>query len=194
MNGEAQAGLDLPERVRRSLAAAVAQSGPQARVVSTRARDSMRPPQAHVVAAASAEEAEAVRGPSRIVRRLELYRTPYGPVVRLAFTVYPEADEPLSAATVLDVSRVSGDAALSSLGRQKELPVHLYAAREGDLAYAFSKVIPNEKEQREEARKVLRMARESYSETPEGRRSFRRALSLAGRHFELPVPEPGRQV
>jgi hypothetical protein len=34
-------GLDLPERVRRSIAA---QRGVQARVVSTQARDSMRPP------------------------------------------------------------------------------------------------------------------------------------------------------
>jgi hypothetical protein len=34
------------------------------------------------------------------------------------------------------------------------------------------------------------MARDSYSETPEERRSFRWAVGLAEKQFELPVPEP----
>ena len=38
---------------------------------------------------------EAVRGPARIVRRLEFYKTFYGPVVRLALSVYPMEGEPL---------------------------------------------------------------------------------------------------
>jgi hypothetical protein len=44
---EGARGLDLPERVRHSIAAAVADRGVQARVISTQGRDSMlRPPQA----------------------------------------------------------------------------------------------------------------------------------------------------
>jgi hypothetical protein len=39
-------GLDLPERVRKSIGAAVAERGVQARVISTQGRDSMRPLQA----------------------------------------------------------------------------------------------------------------------------------------------------
>jgi hypothetical protein len=34
------------------------------------------------------------------------------------------------------------------------------------------------------------MARDAYSETPEERRSFRWAVGLAEKRFELPVPEP----
>jgi hypothetical protein len=184
-------GLDLPERVRQSLAAAVASRGVQARVVSTQGRESMRPPQGHVVLAATKEEIDAVRGPTRILRRLEFYKTPYGPVVRLAMSVYPQSDgEHLSAGTLLNVSQVSGDAALSGLGRQKTLYMHFYYAENDDLAYAFSKEIPNASEQRAEAKRILKMARDAYSETPEDRRSFRWAVGLAEKQFELPVPEP----
>jgi len=183
-------GLDLPERVRRSLAAAVADRGVQARVISTQARESMRPPQGHVVVAATRDEIDAVRGPARILRRLELYKTPYGPVIRLAMSVYPEAGEPLSVGTLLNISQVSGDAALSGLGRQKTLYMHFYYLDEEDLTYTFSKEIPNAPEQRAEAKKVLKMARDAYSGTPEDRRSFRWAVGIAERQFELPVPEP----
>jgi hypothetical protein len=150
----------------------------------------MRPPQGHIVVAASGEEIEGVRGSARVVRQLEFYRTHYGPVVRLAFSIYPEDGEPFSAATLLNVSQVSGDAALTGLGRQKTLFFHFYAAQEGDLTYGFSKEIPNGDEQRAEAKKILKMARDAYTETPEGRRSFRSAVGLAERNFELPVPEP----
>jgi hypothetical protein len=184
-------GLDLPERVRHNIAAAVASRGVQARVISTRGRDSMRPPQGHIIAAAEREAIDAVRGPARVVRRLEFYKTFYGPVVRLAFSVYPEDGErDLSAGTLLDVSQVSGDAALSGLGRQKSIFVHFYYTEEGDLTYAFSKEVPNADEQRGEAKKVLKMARDAYTETPEERRSFRAAVGLAERQFELPVPAP----
>src|SRR5215204_3100645 len=166
--GEAR-GLDLPERVRRSIAAAVAQRGVQARVISTRGRDSMRPPQGHIIVAAEGGTIDAVRGPSRVVRRLEFYKTFYGPVVRLAF------------------SQVSGDAALSGLGRQKSIVLHFYHADGEDLTYAFSKEVPNGPEQREEAKKVLKMARDTYTETSEERRSFPAAVGLAERQFELPV-------
>jgi hypothetical protein len=183
-------GLDLPERVRQSLAGAVADRGVQARVISTQGRESMRPPQGHVIIAAEREEIEAVRGPSRIVRRLEFYKSFYGPVVRLALSVYPMEGEPLSAGTVLNVSQVSGDAAVAGLGRQKSIFIHFYAADEGDLTYTFSKEIPNAAEQRGEAKQVLKMARDAYTQTPEERRSFRAAVGLAERQFELPVPEP----
>ncbi len=188
--GTRSKGLDLPERVRRSLATAVADRGVQARVISTQARESMRPPQGHVVVAATRDEIDAVRGPARILRRFELYKTPYGPVVRLATSVYPEAGEPLSVGTLLNISQVSGDAALSGLGRQKTLYMHFYYLDEQDLTYAFSKEIPNAPEQRAEAKKVLKMARDAYSGTPEDRRSFRWAVGIAERQFELPVPEP----
>ena len=184
-------GLNLPERVRQSLAAAAAWRGVQARMVSIQSHGSLRPPEGHVVVAAKREETDAAYGPSRIVRRLELYKTPYGPVVRLAFSVYPESGEPLSASTLLNISQVSGDAALSGLGRQKTLYIHFYhATDDGDLAYAFSKEIPNQKEQRDEAKKILKMARDAYSETSGERRNFRRAVGLAEKRFELPVPEP----
>jgi hypothetical protein len=188
-------GLDLPERVRHSIASAVAGRGVQARVISTRGRDSMRPPQGHVVMAAGREAIDAVRGPSRVVRRLEFYKTFYGPVVRLAFSIYPEeAETHLSSGTLLDVSQVSGDAALSGLGRQKSIFVHFYYAEGDDLTYAFSKEVPNAAEQRGEAKKVLKMARDAYTETPEERRSFRAAVSLAERQFELPVPAPEKRA
>jgi hypothetical protein len=186
-------GLDLPERVRRSLAGAVEERGVQARVISTQGRESMRPPQGHVIIAAQMEEIEAVRGPSRIVRRLEVYKSFYGPVVRLALSVYPMEGEPLSAGTVLNVSQVSGDTALAGLGRQKSIFIHFYAAQGDDLTYAFSKEIPNAAEQRGEAKEVLKMARDAYTETPEERRSFRAAVGLAERQFELPVPEPDEE-
>jgi len=150
----------------------------------------MRPPQGHVVVAATRDEIDAVRGPARILRRLELYKTPYGPVIRLAMSVYPEAGEPLSVGTLLNISQVSGDAALSGLGRQKTLYMHFYYLDEEDLTYTFSKEIPNAPEQRAEAKKVLKMARDAYSGTPEDRRSFRWAVGIAERQFELPVPEP----
>ena len=182
-------GLDLPERVRHTIAAA-AQRGVQARVISTQGRESMRPPQGHIIIAAGESEVEAVRGPARIVRRLEFYKTYYGPVVRLALSVYPMGGEPLSAGTALNVSQVSGDAALTGLGRQKTIYLHFYSAIGDDLTYAFSKEIPNATEQRGETKKVLKMARDAYTETPEERRSFRSAVGLAERQFELPVPEP----
>ena len=86
----------------------------------------MRPPQGHIVAAASREEIDGIRGPARIVRQLEFYKTFYGPVVRLAFTVYPMDGGDLSAATLLNISQVSGDAALTGLGRQKSIFLHFY--------------------------------------------------------------------
>ena len=184
-------GLDLPERVRASLAAVVADRGVQARVISTQGRDSMRPPHAHLIVAAMKKQIEAIRGPARVVRRLEFYKTFYGPVVRLAFSVYPEGTgSPLSAGTLLNVSQVSGDAALSGLGRQKTIFFHFYYTEDADLTYAFSKEIPNAPDQRAEAKKVLKMARDAYTETPEERRSFRNAVSLAERQFELPIPVP----
>jgi hypothetical protein len=187
-------GLDLPERVRKSLAAAVVSQSVQARIVSVGERESMRPPQGHVVVAATREEIDAVRGPARVLRRLEFYKTRYGPVVRLALSVYPESGEVLSAGTLLNVSQVSGDTALAGLGRQKTLFMHFYYLEDGDLAYAFSKEMPNAPEQRSEAKKVLKMARDAYSETPEDRRSFRWAVGLAEKQFQLPVPEPDEQA
>ncbi|HZF57525.1 MAG TPA: hypothetical protein VEZ19_03515 [Rubrobacter sp.] len=186
-------GLDLPERVRQSIASAVRERGAQARMVSTQGRESLRPPQGHIVAAATSDEIDGIRGPARIVRQLEFYKTFYGPVVRLAFTVYPMEGEPLSAATLLNVSQVSGDAALTGLGRQKSIFIHFYSAVDVDLAYEFSKEIPNGPEQRQEAKKVLKMARDAFSDTPVDRRSFRSAVGLAERQFELPVPEPDEQ-
>ena len=184
-------GLDLPERVRRSLASAVRERGVQARMISTQGRESMRPPQGHVVVAATEEEIEGIRGPALIVRRLEFYKTHYGPVVRLALSLYPQSGgEPFSAATLLNVSQVSGDAALTGLGRQKTLYVHFYRTEDDDLSYAFSKELSNAPEQRREAKKILKMARDAYTETPEERRSFRWAVGLAERQFELPVPAP----
>jgi hypothetical protein len=186
-------GLDLPERVRQSIASAVRERGAQARMVSTQGRESMRPPQGHIVAAATEDEIDGIRGPARIVRQLEFYKTFYGPVVRLAFTVYPMEGEPLSAATLLNVSQVSGDAALTGLGRQKSIFIHFYSAEEDDLVYAFSKEIPNGPDQRQEAKKVLKMARDAFADTPVDRRSFRSAAGLAERQFELPVPEPDEE-
>ena len=148
----------------------------------------MRPPQGHVVIAAEKEIGD-VRGPVKMVRRLEFYKTPYGPVVRLAISLYPPGGEPLSAATLLNVSQVSGDAALSGLGRQKTLYMHFYRKEGDDLVYTFSKELTNAPEQRSEAKKVLKMARDAYSETPEERRSFRWAVGLVERQFELPVLE-----
>ena len=188
---EGARGLDLPERVRRSIAAAVAHRGVQARVISTQGRDSLRPPQGHIIVAATKEEIDDIRGPARVVRQLEFYKTFYGPVIRLAFSVYPEGSGThLSAGTLLNVSQVSGDAALSGLGRQRSIFIHFYYAAGGDLTYAFSKEISNAPEQRAEAKKVLKMARDAYAETPEERRSFHSAVSLAERQFELPVPLP----
>jgi hypothetical protein len=186
----AHKGLDLPERIRQSLAAAVTERGIQARMISVGERESMRPPQGHLIVAAEREEIDAVRGPSRIVRRLEFYKTHYGPVVRLAFSIYPGSGEPLNGATLLNVAQVSGDTALNGLGRQKTLYMHFYHVGDEDLTYAFSKEIPNQQEQRAEAKKILKMARDAYSETPEDRRSFRWAVGLAEKQFELPIPEP----
>ena len=190
-----EGGLDLPERVRESIAAAVAHRGVQARVVSTRGHDSLRPPQGHIIVAATKEEIDDIRGPARIARQLEFYKTLYGPVIRLAFTVYPESTGALlSAGTLLNVSQVSGDAALSGLGRQRSIFMHFYYAAGGDLTYAFSKEITNAQEQRAEAKRVLKMARDTYIEIPEERRSFRSAVALAERQFELPVPLPDEQA
>jgi len=162
-------------------------------MVSTQGRESMRPPKGHVVVAASREEIDGIRGPARIVRQLEFYKTFYGPVVRLAFTVYPMDGGPFSAATLLNVSQVSGDAALSGLGRQKDVFFHFYREEDGDLVYAFSKEIPNAERQRGEAKKILKMARDAYAGTPEERRSFRSAVGLAERQFESLVSEPDAQ-
>ena len=100
----------------------------------------------------------------------------------------------LSAATLLNISQVSGDAALSGLGRQKSLYIHFYSVEDEDLTYAFSKELGNGPDQRDEAKKVLKMARDAYSETPEERRSFRWAVGIAEKQFELPVPEPDDEV
>jgi hypothetical protein len=192
---EGARGLDLPERVRRSLAAAVTDKGVQARVISTQGRDSMRPPQSHIIVAATKEEIDAIRGPARVVRQLEFYKTFYGPVVRLAFSVYPESkDASLSAGTLLNISQVSGDAALSGIGRQKSIVIHFYYAEDGDLTYAFSKEMSNAPEQRAEAKKIFKMARDTYAETPDERRSFRGAVSLVERQFELSVPLPEEKI
>ena len=192
---EGARGLDLPERVRQSIAAAVADRGVQARVISTQGRDSMRPPEGHIIVVATKGEIDAIRGTARIVRQLEFYKTFYGTVIRLAFSVYPEnTGTPLSAGTLLNVSQVSGDAALSGLGRQKSIFIHFYFTEDGDLTYAFSKEIANAPEQRAEAKKVLKMARDAYTETPEERRGFRGAVSLAEKQFELPVPLPDEQA
>jgi hypothetical protein len=148
-----------------------------------------------VIVAATKEEIDSIRGPARIVRQLEFYKTFYGPVVRLAFSVYTEGkDHPLSADTLLNISLVSGDAALSGLGRQKSIFMHFYHMEGDDLTYAFSKEVPNAPEQRAEAKKVLKMARDAFAETPAERRSFRSAVSLAERQFELPVPLPDEQA
>ncbi|HET7479656.1 MAG TPA: hypothetical protein VFJ72_09100 [Rubrobacteraceae bacterium] len=190
MNEARRKGLDLPERVRRSLASAVAERGVQARVISTQGRDSMRPPQGHIIVAGTQDEIDGIRGPVRIARQLEHYKTPYGPVVRLAFSVYPMRGDPLSAGTLLNISQVSGDAALTGLGRQKSVYIHFYEASGDDLTYAFSKELTNASEQRAEAKKLLKMARDTYAETPEERRSFRWAVGIAEKQFELPVPLP----
>ncbi len=187
-------GLDLPERVRQGIAATVEARGVQARMISTQAHDSMRPPQGHVVVAAPENEIDAIRGPARIVRQLEFYKTPYGPVVRLALSVYQIDGATLSAATLLNISQVSGDAALSGLGRQKSLYIHFYSVENEDLTYGFSKELNNGPDQRGEAKKVLKMARDAYSETLEERRSFRWAVGIAEKQFELPVPEPYDEV
>lgn len=189
MDGESRTqGLDLPESVRKSISEAVVSRGVQARAISTQGHESMRPPQGHLVVAAERQEIEGIRGPARVIRQLEFYRTFYGPVVRLAFTVEPEDGEPLTGGTLLNISQVSGDAALAGLGRQKTLYVHFYAADpEGeDLAYVFSKELNNSEDQRAEAKKILKMAREAHSETPEERRSFRAAVGLAERNFAPP--------
>lgn len=186
-------GLNLPESVRQSLAAAVVERGVQARTVSTQGRDSMRPPQGHVVVAAPKGEIEAIRGPARIARQLEFYKTFYGPVVRLAFSVYPQSgSEPLTGGTLLNISQASGDAALSGLGRQKSLYMHFYSTDdEGtDLIYDFSKELNNAPDQRAEAKKILKMARDAYAETPEDRRGFRSAVGLAEKSFDPPTLEP----
>lgn len=147
----------------------------------------MKPPQGHVIVAATKEEIDGIRGPASIVRQLEFYKTHYGPVVRLAFSVFPSGGEILTGDTLLNISQASGDAAISGLGRQKTIFFHFYETDGGDdLAYAFSKEINNAKEQRDDAKKILRMARETYQETPEERRSFRSAVALAERQFEPP--------
>ncbi|MBA2345386.1 MAG: hypothetical protein H0V83_09930, partial [Rubrobacter sp.] len=105
-------------------------------------------------------------------------------------SVYPEDGEPFSAGTLLNISQVSGDAAITGLGRQKSIYFHFYEAEDGDLAYAFSKEITNGQDQRSEAKKVLKMARDAYGDTPEERRGFRNAVSLAERNFELPISLP----
>ena len=190
----AKGGLDLPEKVRRSLAAAVVEKGVQVRMISTQDRESMRPPQGHLIVATTREEIDAIRGPVMIVRQLEYYKTPYSPVVRFVISVHPENGESLGADTLLNVSQISGDAALSGLGRQKMLYMHFYHTEGDDLTYAFSKELTNTLEQRAEAKKILKMARNAYSETPEERRSFRWAVGLAKRQFEPTVPEPDEEA
>lgn len=194
MDGESRTqGLDLPESVRKSLAEAVVSRGVQARAISTQGKESMRPPQGHLVVAAERSEVEGIRGPARVIRQLEFYKTFYGPVVRLAFTVEPEDGEPLTGGTLLNISQASGDAALAGLGRQRTLYVHFYAAdAEGeDLTYVFSKELTNGEDQRAEAKKILKMARDAHAETPEERRSFRAAVGLAERNFAPPEDSDG---
>ncbi|WP_047864628.1 hypothetical protein [Rubrobacter aplysinae] len=190
MNGDTgeRRGLDLPESVRKSLAGSVVERGVQARAISTQGRESMKPPQCHLVVAAEQREIEDIRGPARIVRQLEFYKTFYGPVVRIAFSVEPEEGEPLSGGTLLNISQVSGDAALAGLGRQKTLYVHFYAADpEGrDLTYVFSKELTNGEDQRSEAKKILKLARDAHAGTPEERRGFRAAVGLAEKEFAPP--------
>lgn len=189
-------GLNLPERVRRSIAAAVAGRGVQARTVSTQGKSSMKPPQGHIVVAATEGEISSIRGTASVVRQLEFYKTPFGPVVRLAFSIFPLEGGRLTGGTVLNVSQVSGDAALSGLGRQKTIYFHFYSLAESgdDLDYVFSKEVNNAKVQRDEAKKVLKLARDAYADTPEDRRSFRRAVGMAERQFappEMPEPDAG---
>lgn len=190
MNGETgeTQRLNLPESVRKSLVEAVVSRGVQARTISTQGRESMKPPQGHLVVAAERGEIEGIRGPARVVRQLEFYKTFYGPVVRLAFSVEPESGEPLTGSTLLNISQVSADAALAGLGRQRTLYIHFYAADpEGeDLTYVFSKELTNGEKQRAEAKKILKLARDAYAETPEERRSFRAAVGLAERNFAPP--------
>lgn len=190
MNGETERteGLNLPKSVRKSLAEAVVERGVQARAISTQGQESMRPPQCHLVVAAERGGIESIRGPARIVRQLEFYKTFYGPVVRLAFSVEPEDGEPLTGGTLLNISQTSGDAALAGLGRQKTLYIHFYAAdSEGEgLSYVFSKELTNGEDQRSEAKKVLKMARDAHAGTPEERRGFRAAVGLAERNFAPP--------
>jgi hypothetical protein len=190
VNGEAGEGqgLNLPESVRKSLAEAVVGRGVQARAISTQGQESMRPPQSHLIVAAERGGIEGIRGPARVIRQLEFYKTFYGPVVRLAFAVEPENGDPLTGGTLLNISQVSGDAALAGLGRQRTLYIHFYASDpEGqDLTYVFSKELTNGEEQRAEAKKVLKMARDAYAETPEERRGFRAAVGLAERNFASP--------
>lgn len=184
-------GIALPERTRRDIAAAVARVGAQARLMLLQRRGSGEPPRGHLLVAATGEEVEAVRGPVRVMRQLEFYGTFHGPVVRLALSVYPEdGREPLSAGVIVNPSRVRGEVALASLGYQESLYLHLYAVEEADLAYSFSKELSNPEQRRGEAREVLTKTREAYDATPFDRRSFDRAARLAGRNFELPVPDP----
>ncbi len=171
-----------------------ASGGAQARMVSTQGRESMRPPQGHIVAAATREEIDGIRGPARIVRQLEFYKTFYGPVVRLAFTVYPMDGEPLSAATLLNVSQVSGDAALTGPRSAEELLYPLLPGRRRRPRLRVLQGDPQRPGAEAEAKKVLKMARDAYTETPEERRSFRSAVGLAERQFELPVPEPDEEA
>jgi hypothetical protein len=152
----------------------------------------MKPPQCHLVVAAERDGIEGIRGPARVIRQLEFYKTFYGPVVRLAFSVEPEDGEPLTGGTLLNISQTSGDAALAGLGRQRTLYIHFYAADpEGeDLSYVFSKELTNGEEQRVEAKKILKLARDAHAETPEERRGFRAAVGLAEKEFAPPVSEP----
>ncbi|MDQ3387092.1 MAG: hypothetical protein M3475_05750, partial [Actinomycetota bacterium] len=92
--------------------------------------------------------------------------------------------------TLLNISQVSGDAAMTGLGRQKSIFLHFYFEEYSDLVYAFSKEIPNGEDQRAEAKKILKMARDNFADTPEDRRAFRSAVGLAERQFELPVLVP----
>jgi hypothetical protein len=148
----------------------------------------MRPPRSHLIVAAERDGIEGIRGPARVIRQLEFYKTFYGPVVRISFSVEPDDGEPLTGGTLLNISQVSGDAALAGLGRQKTLYIHFYAADpEGeDLTYIFSKELTNGEEQRAEAKKVLKLARDAYANTPEERRGFRAAVGLAERNFAPP--------
>ena len=93
----------------------------------------------------------------------------------------------------MNISQASGDAALAGLGRQRTLYVHFYAAdAEGeDLTYVFSKELTNGEDQRAEAKKILKMARDAHAETPEERRSFRAAVGLAERNFAPPEDSDG---
>lgn len=92
---------------------------------------------------------------------------------------------------VLNTSRFRSELGLASLGNQESIYVHFYAAKPGDLAYRFSKEVPNGEEQRGEARKILGMTHDAYARTPDERWSTQGALRLAERRFKPVLRQDG---